>query len=209
MGRPEDEDTLKRVDAVIRKKYRHADGTEISISRVCWDTGGIDQTLCISDPENTALFCAPHQRGVGVRQAGDHHAKKRNQRGVFLCEVGSDTVKEMLYARFALPVVSASEVAPYTFRFPDNPDIFSDVEAKQLVAEELVEKVVNGRVKLQWDARKRRNEALDCLVYAYAALRISVQRWQLDLDALARARRDEQDDDEMTIEEIAAALSGG
>ncbi|EFJ8421900.1 hypothetical protein AWR93_005718, partial [Escherichia coli] len=60
-----------------------------------------------------------------------------------------------------------------------------------------------------WDARKRRNEALDCLVYAYAALRISVQRWQLDLDALARARRDEQDDDEMTIEEIAAALSGG
>ncbi|HGE4806039.1 TPA: terminase gpA endonuclease subunit, partial [Escherichia coli] len=121
----------------------------------------------------------------------------------------SDTVKEMLYARFALPVVSASEVAPYTFRFPDNPDIFSDVEAKQLVAEELVEKVVNGRVKLQWDARKRRNEALDCLVYAYAALRISVQRWQLDLDALARARRDEQDDDEMTIEEIAAALSGG
>ncbi|EPH9874080.1 terminase gpA endonuclease subunit, partial [Escherichia coli] len=58
-------------------------------------------------------------------------------------------------------------------------------------------------------ARKRRNEALDCLVYAYAALRISVQRWQLDLDALARARRDEQDDDEMTIEEIAAALSGG
>ncbi|EFI8899114.1 terminase, partial [Escherichia coli] len=55
----------------------------------------------------------------------------------------------------------------------------------------------------------RRNEALDCLVYAYAALRISVQRWQLDLEALARARRDEQDDDEMSLEEIAAALSGG
>ncbi|WP_097474057.1 phage terminase large subunit family protein, partial [Escherichia coli] len=45
MGRPEDEDTLKRVDTVIRKKYRHADGTEISISRVCWDTGGIDQDI--------------------------------------------------------------------------------------------------------------------------------------------------------------------
>ncbi|MBM0495341.1 terminase, partial [Escherichia coli] len=50
---------------------------------------------------------------------------------------------------------------------------------------------------------------LDCLVYSYAALRISVQRWQLDLEALARARRDEQDDDEMSLEEIAAALSGG
>ncbi len=49
------------------------------------------------------------------------------------------------------------------------------------MAEELVEKVVNGRVKLLWDKKGRRNEALDCLVYAYAALRISVQRWQLDL----------------------------
>ncbi|HDM0230155.1 TPA: phage terminase large subunit family protein [Escherichia coli] len=210
MGRPEDEDTLKRVDAVIRKKYRHADGTEISISRVCWDTGGIDQDIVYQRSRKHGTFFVLPIKGASVYgKPVITMPKKRNQRGVFLCEVGSDTVKEMLYARFALPVVSASDVAPYTFRFPDNPDIFSDVEAKQLVAEELVEKVVNGRVKLQWDARKRRNEALDCLVYAYAALRISVQRWQLDLDALARARRDEQDDDEMTIEEIAAALSGG
>lgn len=210
MGRPEDEDTLKRVDAVIRKKYRHADGTEISISRVCWDTGGIDQDIVYQRSRKHGTFFVLPIKGASVYgKPVITMPKKRNQRGVFLCEVGSDTVKEMLYARFALPVVSASEVAPYIFRFPDNPDIFSDVEAKQLVAEELVEKVVNGRVKLQWDARKRRNEALDCLVYAYAALRISVQRWQLDLDALARARRDEQDDDEMTIEEIAAALSGG
>ena len=210
MGRPEDEDTLKRVDAVIRKKYRHADGTEISISRVCWDTGGIDQDIVYQRSRKHGTFFVLPIKGASVYgKPVITMPKKRNQRGVFLCEVGSDTVKEMLYARFALPVVSASEVAPYTFRFPDNPDIFSDVEAKQLVAEELVEKVVNGRVKLQWDARKRRNEALDCLVYAYAALRISVQRWQLDLDVLARARRDEQDDDEMTIEEIAAALSGG
>ncbi|ENB4054275.1 phage terminase large subunit family protein [Escherichia coli] len=210
MGRPADEDTLKRVDAVIRKKYRHADGTEISISRVCWDTGGIDQDIVYQRSRKHGTFFVLPIKGASVYgKPVITMPKKRNQRGVFLCEVGSDTVKEMLYARFALPVVSASEVAPYTFRFPDNPDIFSDVEAKQLVAEELVEKVVNGRVKLQWDARKRRNEALDCLVYAYAALRISVQRWQLDLDALARARRDEQDDDEMTIEEIAAALSGG
>ncbi|ENF50577.1 phage terminase large subunit family protein [Escherichia coli] len=210
MGRPEDEDTLKRVDAVIRKKYRHADGTEISISRVCWDTGGIDQDIVYQRSRKHGTFFVLPIKGASVYgKPVITMPKKRNQRGGFLCEVGSDTVKEMLYARFALPVVSPSEVAPYTFRFPDNPDIFSDVEAKQLVAEELVEKVVNGRVKLQWDARKRRNEALDCLVYAYAALRISVQRWQLDLDALARARRDEQDDDEMTIEEIAAALSGG
>lgn len=210
MGRPEDEDTLKRVDTVIRKKYRHADGTEISISRVCWDTGGIDQDIVYQRSRKHGTFFVLPIKGASVYgKPVITMPKKRNQRGVFLCEVGSDTVKEMLYARFALPVVSASEVAPYTFRFPDNPDIFSEEETRQIVAEELVEKVVNGRVKLLWDKKGRRNEALDCLVYAYAALRISVQRWQLDLEALARARRDEQDDDEMSLEEIAAALSGG
>lgn len=202
--------TLQRVDAVIRKKYRHADGTEISISRVCWDTGGIDQDIVYKRSRKHGTFFVLPIKGASVYgKPVITMPKKRNHRGVFLCEVGSDTVKEMLYARFAQPVVSASEAAPYTFRFPDNPDVFSDVEAKQLVAEELVEKVVNGRVKLQWDAKKRRNEALDCLVYAYAALRVSVQRWQLDLEELARARRDEQAEDEMSLEEIAAALSGG
>ncbi|EHW82530.1 large terminase domain protein [Escherichia coli DEC10D] len=39
--------------------------------------------------------------------------------------------------------------------------------------------------------KKRRNEALDCLVYAYAALRVSVQRWQLDLAVLAKSREEE------------------
>ncbi|HAY0251946.1 TPA: phage terminase large subunit family protein, partial [Escherichia coli] len=42
MGRPDEEETLLRVDAAINKKYRHDDGTEMTISRVCWDTGGID-----------------------------------------------------------------------------------------------------------------------------------------------------------------------
>lgn len=63
------------------------------------------------------------------------------------------------------------------------------MEAKQLVAEELVEKLVNGKFRLLWDAKGRRNEALDCLVYASAALRVSVQRWQLDLEALATSRK--------------------
>lgn len=210
MGRPEDEDTLQRVDAVIRKKYRHADGTEMSISRVCWDTGGIDPDIVYKRSKKHGTFFVLPIKGASVYgKPVITMPKKRNHRGVFLCEVGSDTVKEMLYARFALPVVSASGPVPYTFHFPDNPDVFSDVEAKQLVAEELVEKVVNGRVKLQWDAKKRRNEALDCLVYAYAALRVSVQRWQLDLDELAKARRDEQAEDDMSLEDIAAALSGG
>ncbi|OJF44847.1 hypothetical protein AP221_26345 [Escherichia coli] len=60
----------------------------------------------------------------------------------------------MIYARLKEPPTPPDSASPYTFRFPDNPEIFSDVEAKQLVAEELVEKVVNGKIKLLWDAKK-------------------------------------------------------
>ncbi|MCF3836001.1 hypothetical protein L2E20_23895, partial [Salmonella enterica subsp. enterica serovar Weltevreden] len=74
---------------------------------------------------------------------------------------------------------------PYAIRFPDNPDVFTELEAKQLVAVELVEKLVNGKFRLLWDAKGRRNEAMDGHVYASAALRVSVQRRQLDQDALA------------------------
>lgn len=107
--------------------------------------------------------------------------KTRNQRGVYLCEVGTDTAKEILYARMKADPTPVNEATSYAIRFPDNPEIFSQTEAQQLVAEELVEKWEKGKMRLLWDNKKRRNEALDCLVYAYAALRVSVQRWQLDL----------------------------
>ncbi|EDA2592280.1 phage terminase large subunit family protein, partial [Salmonella enterica subsp. enterica serovar Urbana] len=169
MGRPEDENTLLRVDAAINRKYRHADGTDMSISRVCWDTGGIDQDIVYKRSKKHGIFRVLPIKGASVYgKPVITMPKKRNQNGVFLCEVGSDTAKELLYARMKLPAAPMGQEEPYSVRFPDNPDVFTDVEAKQLVAEELVEKVVGGKIKLLWDARGRRNEALDCLVYAYA-----------------------------------------
>ncbi|MTC39220.1 phage terminase large subunit family protein [Providencia alcalifaciens] len=210
MGRPDDEETLLRVDRVINTKYRHADGSEMSISRICWDIGGIDPELVYQRSRKHSIFRVLPVKGAAVYgKPVITMPKKRSQRGVFLCEVGADTAKEMLYARLGAPAAPFTQSTPYAFHFPDNPEIFSEVEAKQMVAEELIEKVEKGRVKLLWDAKNRRNEALDCLVYAYAALRVSMQRWQLDLTQLAAARRQENTEDEMSLDEIAAALSGG
>ncbi|EHJ1676582.1 phage terminase large subunit family protein [Salmonella enterica] len=209
MGRHDDEDTLQRVDAVINKKYRHADGTEISISRICWDTGGIDAEIVYKRSKKHGIFRVLPVKGASVYgKPVITMPKKRNQSGVFLCEIGTDTAKEMLYARMGAVTAPADEATPYAIRFPDNPDVFTEVEAKQLVAEELVEKLVNGKFRLLWDAKGRRNEALDCLVYASAALRVSVQRWQLDLEALATSRKSEEQDTP-TLEQLAAMLAGG
>lgn len=209
MGRPDDEATLLRVDTAINKKYRHADGVEMSISRICWDTGGIDQDIVYQRSKKHGIFRVLPIKGASVYgKPVITMPKKRNQRGVFLCEIGTDTAKELLYARMGMEPAPADHATPYVFRFPDDQDIFSTVEACQLVAEELLEKVVKGKVTLLWDAKGRRNEALDCLVYAYAAFRVSVQRWQLDLDALAESRKNEPGNTP-TLEQLAAMLSGG
>ncbi|CAH3738203.1 phage terminase large subunit family protein [Citrobacter freundii] len=208
MGRPDEEDTLLRVDAAINKKYRHADGTEMTISRVCWDIGGIDGEIVYQRSKKHGVFRVLPVKGASVYgKPVITMPKTRNQRGVYLCEVGTDTAKEILYARMKAAPTPGDMAMPYAIRLPDNPEIFSETEAQQLVAEELVEKWEKGKMRLLWDNKKRRNEALDCLVYAYAALRVSVQRWQLDLSVLAKSREEEQD--RPTLEELAAKLSGG
>lgn len=52
MGRHDDEQTLLRVDEAINKTYTRRNGAEMSISRICWDTGGIDPTIVYERSKN-------------------------------------------------------------------------------------------------------------------------------------------------------------
>ena len=64
--------------------------------------------------------------------------------------------------------------------------------------------------KILWDSKSDANEAPDCFVYALAALRISISRWQLDLKRCWRAcrKRDGAATNKKTLADYARALSG-
>lgn len=189
MGRHDAEETLERVDAAINGRYKHEDGDEMTISRICWDTGGIDPAIVHRRSRKHGLFRVIPIKGASVYgKTVISMPRTRNEHGTYLCEIGTDTAKEILYARMGAPKTEFSVPTPFAIRFPANQELFSEVEAKQLVAEELIEKYERGKMRRLWDAKGKRNEALDCLVYAYAALRLSMQRWQLDLDVLAASR---------------------
>ena len=79
---------------------------------------------------------------------------------------------------------------PGFIHLPANELICDEDEVKQLTAETKVMKIVKGRRVYSWDAQSRRNEALDCAVYALAALRISQQRFGIDLEVLADAQEE-------------------
>ncbi|MGL5370801.1 MAG: phage terminase large subunit family protein [Plesiomonas shigelloides] len=214
MGRHDEESTLERVDAAIDAVYQRESGTEMSVSRICWDIGGIDPQIVYKRSRMHGLFRVIPIKGASVygKPVADM-PRKRNKHGVYLTEVGTDTAKEQIYHRFSLKRNSADEPMPGAIHFPNNPDVFDLTEAQQLTAEEVIEKWENGKRRYLWDNKGRRNEALDCLVYALAALRISKSRWQVDLDALQASMKQEhreqmQTKATMSLAQMAKILGG-
>lgn len=96
----------------------------------------------------------------------------RIKRGVKLWPIGTDTAKSEIYGR-----LRATEPGPgYVHISRLQPaEVF-----EQLTAERLVTRYVKGRARLEWvKPGGKRNEALDCAVYALAAAHyVGIDRWK-------------------------------
>jgi phage terminase large subunit GpA-like protein len=94
------------------------------------------------------------------------------KRGVKLWPVGTDTAKAEIYGRLRL-----TEPGPGYVHLSKHlsPEVF-----EQLTAERLVTRYVKGHPKLEWvKPAGKRNEALDCAVYALAAAHyLHIDRWR-------------------------------
>ncbi|WP_373602625.1 terminase gpA endonuclease subunit [Escherichia coli] len=125
MGRHDDEQTLLRVDEAINKTYTRRNGAEMSVSRICWDTGGIDPTIVYERSKKHGLFRVIPIKGASVYgKPVASMPRKRNKNGVYLTEIGTDTAKEQIYNRFTL-TPEGDEPLPGAVHFPNiaPPDI--------------------------------------------------------------------------------------
>lgn len=208
MGRHDEEETLLRVDTAINTSYHLADGTTMTIGRICWDIGGIDPMIVYRRSKKLGLFRVIPIKGASVYgKPVANMPRRKNSHGVFLTEVGTDTAKEVIYSRYKLARPDDGSPVPGMIHYPNNPELFDLTEAEQLTAEELTERYEKGKVRLLWSSKGRRNEALDCFVYALAALRISVSRWQLDLELLLASRQAAQEEQPDSQHQALAALA--
>lgn len=103
----------------------------------------------------------------------------RRKKGVPVEPIGVDNAKAILYAR-----LKQEEPGPGYIHFRQT-SAFDDEYFAQLGAEKLVKRKRRGRTAQEWVQTRSRNEALDCLVLALAAVRLA----GVDLDALAAAGR--------------------
>ena len=99
----------------------------------------------------------------------------KRKRGIPVEPVGVDGGKALLYARLKQTEAGAGYV-----HFPQEP-AFDDEYFAQLAAEKLVTKFKGHRPIAEWVQTRARNEALDCLLLALVALRLSgvdLRQWK-------------------------------
>ncbi|MCX8016972.1 MAG: phage terminase large subunit family protein [Rhodocyclaceae bacterium] len=153
------------LDAYLGRRFAHARLPQgLTIEAACIDTGG-HHTLAAYEfcrgKERRRIFAikgAAGNRPIWPRRPGRAYKGRLN-----LFTVGVDAAKETIYAR--LP---KAPPGPGTMHFPLARDL---VYFEQLTAERCITRYVKGHPKREWiKDGARRNEALDCRVYAYCAL---------------------------------------
>jgi phage terminase large subunit GpA-like protein len=161
-----------RLTEIRSTLVQHASGAQVAIEATCVDTGGANTHAVYTYCRNHA-----HANVLGIKGASEYgkpvlgRAKpmdvnwrgKSIPRGVKLWMVGTDTAKHLLYGRMRLTAAGPG--------FVHVPAFLKDTdEFEQMTAARLMPAVVQGKQVLRWiTPQGKREEAGDCMVYAYAA----------------------------------------
>lgn len=175
-GDPAQEAVWKELDAYLQKPVKSKTGVFLNIACSCIDSGG-HHTQMVYD------FCGRHAlRGVFAIKGMSQAAKpiigrptRNNRFKIRLYPIGVDTAKEVIFSRLRI-----TEPGAGYYHFPAERDREYFL---QLTGEKQVTKFNKGVGRREWIKTRARNEALDCNVYALAALKLLSP----DLEALAAA----------------------
>lgn len=165
-GDPAQHHVWKDLDNILFQRFTNTRNHQLAISCTCIDSGG-------HHTDNVYNYCKKYEMHrifaiKGASQTGKpliSHYSRSNRKKVKLFSIGTDTAKQIIYARLKID----SPGAGYC-HFPTH---YEEKYFEQLTAEYVVTKFSNGHPQRVWvKASNKRNEALDCRVYGLAALRI-------------------------------------
>lgn len=192
-GDPSTAEAWEPVNALLARDWQHERGAPIKIERLAVDSGHETaavyrwarkagaRVLVVKGAAGAKAGSAP----VSVPSAIDgYRDRKRTLRGVRVYGVNTPILKTELYRWLWLE--RGAGVPPDGSVFIPH-DV--DVEwCRQLVAEQLVRwRDRRGYMRTEWRAKRERNEALDCRVYARAAT------WVLGMDRWSEAQWQERE----------------
>ena len=202
-GSPARADLWKQMDEVLMDKYKNEDGVELKIESAAIDTGGhFTQEVYQYVRERSHLgligIKGMGQKGkppIGKPTKVDiNFSGKSLRKGVQLFPVGVDTIKTTLHNRLKDAELGDGYIHFY-------PTITTDY-FQELTAERQVLRYKHGYQERIWVKKSNaRNEALDEMVYAYAAFCRFKQRYDRRTiwDQLEKKRNPEEPKQEVPL----------
>ena len=178
-GSPSRPEVWKQLDEVLQNPYETEDGRKLNIEVCCIDSGGHHTQEVYGYARERAAMGVIAIKGMGQKgkpplgkpSKVDINFKGRAMKnGAQLFPVGVDSVKSLLFGR-----LKHNDPGPgYLHFYPTvGPDYFSE-----LTAERQVLRYRNGFPERVWVKKSQSpNEALDEMVYAYAALHRLYQKF--------------------------------
>jgi phage terminase large subunit GpA-like protein len=165
------------------------------VQRACVDAGyntTMVQTFCTGRGWATPTKGIPgsHRPLVEDDRRRKQRLRVRRKRGLPIEPLGVDQGKALIYARLKLPAPG-----PGYIHWPQHP-AFDDEYFAQVAAEKLVVKYRGHRPSHEWVQTRPRNEGLDCLLLALAALRLSGLRLARPVQGKAGQPAAQQPDDQ-------------
>lgn len=196
-GEPDAPEVWRELDDYLDRTFEHESGAKLRIGTTFIDSGAFTQ--------NVYEFCFPRRiRGVYAckGQGSSDRSRRKNdipiatpskktfgkhKRPLRLWIIGTDEAKRVFYGR-----LRRQTPGPGYCHFP-RLEIYDEEFFKQLTAEKRVP-VEGGYV---WAPIRKRNEKLDCRVYATGAREIRTPQWDvLERRLKAAAARDDERQDE-------------
>ena len=170
MGSPGYHAVWDDLDTLLQQEWETELGDQLRIKCSCIDTGGhftknVYDFIRPRQPRRVYAIKGADEIGSGVvsrptKVAGD----------IQLFRVGTDAAKEAIYARLQKQIPEKGAISPGYMHFPMH---YEEEYFRQLTAERaIIEKNKHGFPVRRWEKMRARNEALDCRVYAMAALAI-------------------------------------
>lgn len=162
-GDPGRDEVWQQLEEVRTRAWKHESGAELRVAAMCIDSGG-------HHTEHVYRYVRPLQPSrvwatKGMSQPGKPlvgRPSRANKHGVKLMPLGTDTAKDLVFAR-----LKVSTPGPGYMHFPDFVD---DEYFDQLTSEKVVTRYRGGRPVRVYEKTRPRNEALDLEVLCLAAL---------------------------------------
>lgn len=171
----------ERLHEQFSRQFVKASGEVLDIGLVLIDSGGHYTDEVYQFCRRNSHKYIPIRGATTMGKPIITFPRKRNRKGVYLSEVGTDSAKDVLYGRLGdVPPSLAGPLPGY--RHHPVAEWADDFYFKGLTCERKRVEFVKGRRVYRWVAPSgARNEPTDCAVYALAGIRLGVQHrgWRL------------------------------